>query len=104
MNGVVHLKNAFDYYHYRVHIFVQPIVSRVVSRLKYMCNMEGLKTNSTALVALAEYTECDICSCLNTLQFLNKKNQTLNVFEISSQVVGQKDMSRSIFDIWKEVT
>eukprot|EP00261_Vitis_vinifera_P032295 XP_019073538.1 PREDICTED: chromosome transmission fidelity protein 18 homolog [Vitis vinifera] len=65
--------------------------------------MEGLKTNSTALAALAEYTECDIRSCLNTLQFLNKKNQTLNVFEISSQVVGQKDMSRSIFDIWKEI-
>uniref|UniRef100_F6HCZ5 Chromosome transmission fidelity protein 18 homolog n=1 Tax=Vitis vinifera TaxID=29760 RepID=F6HCZ5_VITVI len=72
-------------------------------RLKYICNMEGLKTNSTALAALAEYTECDIRSCLNTLQFLNKKNQTLNVFEISSQVVGQKDMSRSIFDIWKEI-
>ncbi|XP_034678780.1 chromosome transmission fidelity protein 18 homolog isoform X2 [Vitis riparia] len=87
----------------KVHIFVQPTVSRVVSRLKYICNMEGLKTNSTALTALAEYTECDIRSCLNTLQFLNKKNQTLNVFEISSQVVGQKDMSRSIFDIWKEI-
>ncbi|WJZ89353.1 hypothetical protein VitviT2T_008576 [Vitis vinifera] len=87
----------------KVHIFVQPTVSRVVSRLKYICNMEGLKTNSTALAALAEYTECDIRSCLNTLQFLNKKNQTLNVFEISSQVVGQKDMSRSIFDIWKEI-
>uniref|UniRef100_F6HT06 Uncharacterized protein n=1 Tax=Vitis vinifera TaxID=29760 RepID=F6HT06_VITVI len=93
----------------QVHIFVQPTVSRVVSRLKYICNMEGLKTNSTALAALVEYTElcfyfpkCDIRSCLNTLQFLNKKNQTLNVFEISSQVVGQKDMSRSIFDIRKE--
>uniref|UniRef100_F6HSZ5 Chromosome transmission fidelity protein 18 homolog n=1 Tax=Vitis vinifera TaxID=29760 RepID=F6HSZ5_VITVI len=85
----------------KVHIFVQPTVSRVVSRLKYICNMEGLKTNSTALAALTEYTGemCDIRSCLNTLQFLNKKNQTLNVFEISSQVVGQKDMSRSIFDI-----
>ncbi|CBI38984.3 unnamed protein product, partial [Vitis vinifera] len=90
---------ANDCYHYKVHIFVQPTVSRVVSRLKYICNMEGLKTNSTALAVLAEYTECDIRSCLNTLQFLNKKNQTLNVFEISSQVVGQKDMSRSIFDI-----
>ncbi|CBI40820.3 unnamed protein product, partial [Vitis vinifera] len=51
----------------KVHIFVQPTVSRVVSRLKYICNMEGLKTNSTALAALAEYTECDIRSCLNTL-------------------------------------
>jgi hypothetical protein len=27
-------------------------------------------------------TECDIRSCLNTLQFLNKKNETLNVVRI----------------------
>uniref|UniRef100_F6H817 Chromosome transmission fidelity protein 18-like n=1 Tax=Vitis vinifera TaxID=29760 RepID=F6H817_VITVI len=27
----------------KVHIFVQPIVSRVVSRLKYICNMERPK-------------------------------------------------------------
>ncbi|XP_065862856.1 uncharacterized protein [Euphorbia lathyris] len=87
----------------KVHIFVQPTVSRVVNRLKYICNKEGMKTSSIALTALAECTECDIRSCLNTLQFLNKKNETLNVLEIDSQVVGQKDMSKSFFDIWKEI-
>ncbi|KAJ6713084.1 P-LOOP CONTAINING NUCLEOSIDE TRIPHOSPHATE HYDROLASES SUPERFAMILY PROTEIN [Salix purpurea] len=87
----------------KVHLFVQPTVSRVVSRLKYICNKEGIKTSSIALSALADYTECDIRSCLNTLQFLNKKRQVLNVLEISSQVVGRKDMSRSVFDIWKEI-
>ncbi|KAL3726756.1 hypothetical protein ACJRO7_031624 [Eucalyptus globulus] len=87
----------------KVHIFVQPSISRIVSRLKYICNKEGMKTSSIALTTLAEYTECDIRSCLNTLQFLNKKKETLNVLDISSQVVGQKDVSRSIFDIWKEV-
>ncbi|OMO99864.1 hypothetical protein CCACVL1_03577 [Corchorus capsularis] len=88
----------------KVHIFVQPTVSRVVSRLKYICNKEGVKTSSIALTALAEYTECDIRSCLNTLQFLNKKKEALNVMDISSQVVGRKDMSKSAFDIWKEVS
>ncbi|KAF9688920.1 hypothetical protein SADUNF_Sadunf01G0038200 [Salix dunnii] len=87
----------------KVHLFVLPTVSRVVSRLKYICNKEGIKTSSIALSALADYTECDIRSCLNTLQFLNKKRQVLNVLEISSQVVGRKDMSRSVFDIWKEI-
>ncbi|GLT97836.1 hypothetical protein SLE2022_153820 [Rubroshorea leprosula] len=87
----------------KVHIFVQPTVSRVVSRLKYICNKEGMKTSSIALTALAEYTDCDIRSCLNTLQFLNKKKEALNVMEISSQVVGRKDISRSAFDIWKEI-
>ncbi|KAF8106505.1 hypothetical protein N665_0139s0094 [Sinapis alba] len=87
----------------KVHIFVQPTVSRVVNRLKYICNMEGMKTRSFGLSALADYTECDIRSCLNTLQFLNKKNETLNVIDIGSQVVGRKDMSKSLFDIWKEI-
>ncbi|XP_044484210.1 chromosome transmission fidelity protein 18 homolog isoform X2 [Mangifera indica] len=87
----------------KVHVFIQPTLSRVVSRLKYICHKEGMKTSSMALTALAEYTECDIRSCLNTLQFLNKKKETLNMFEISSQVVGRKDMSRSAFDIWNEI-
>ncbi|XP_024931217.3 uncharacterized protein LOC107422579 isoform X2 [Ziziphus jujuba] len=87
----------------KVHVFVQPTVNRVVSRLKYICNKEGMKTSSIALTGLAEYTECDIRSCLNTLQFLNKKKETLNLLELSSQVVGRKDMSKSIFDIWKEI-
>ncbi|XP_022722750.1 chromosome transmission fidelity protein 18 homolog [Durio zibethinus] len=87
----------------KVHIFVQPTVSRIVSRLKYICSKEGMKTSSIALTALAEFTECDIRSCLNTLQFLNKKKEALNVMEISSQVVGRKDISKSAFDIWKEI-
>ncbi|KAG9446182.1 hypothetical protein H6P81_012310 [Aristolochia fimbriata] len=87
----------------KVHIFAQPTVSRVVARLKYICNKEGLKTSSIALTALAEYTECDIRSCLNTLQFLNMKRQPLNILEVGSQVVGRKDMSKSAFDVWKEI-
>ncbi|XP_061362875.1 uncharacterized protein LOC133306562 [Gastrolobium bilobum] len=87
----------------KVHIFVQPTVCRVVNRLKYICNKEGMKASAIALTALAEYTECDIRSCLNTLQFLSKKKETLNVFDIASQVVGQKDMSKNLLDIWKEL-
>ncbi|XP_051118376.1 uncharacterized protein LOC127242740 isoform X2 [Andrographis paniculata] len=87
----------------KVHIFVQPTASRVVNRLKYICHKEGMRTNSHTLTALAEYTECDIRSCLNTLQFLNKKKELLNVMEISSQVVGRKDVAKSTYDIWKAI-
>ncbi|KAK7279105.1 hypothetical protein RJT34_24149 [Clitoria ternatea] len=87
----------------KVHIFVQPTVSRVVNRLKYICNKEGMKATAIALTALAEYTECDIRSCLNTLQFLSKKKETLNAFDIGSQVVGQKDMTKNVLDIWKQI-
>ncbi|XP_076898557.1 uncharacterized protein LOC143552157 [Bidens hawaiensis] len=87
----------------KVHVFVQPTVNRIVNRLKYICNKEGMRTSSIALTALAEYTECDIRACLNTLQFLNKKKEMLNVLDISSQVIGRKDTSKSVFDIWKEI-
>ncbi|XP_057959172.1 uncharacterized protein LOC131151778 isoform X2 [Malania oleifera] len=87
----------------KVHTFVQPTINRVVSRLKNICNKEGLKISSIALTALADYAECDIRSCLNTLQFLKKRKESLNVVEISSQVAGRKDISRSVFDIWKEI-
>ncbi|CAM0872425.1 unnamed protein product [Alopecurus aequalis] len=87
----------------KVHIFLQPTISRVVNRLKYICKKEGFKTSSIALSALADYTECDIRSCLNTLQFLNKKKEALNISGFDSQVVGRKDMSKSILDVWKQV-
>ncbi|VFR01092.1 unnamed protein product [Cuscuta campestris] len=87
----------------KVHVFVQPTVTRVVNRLKYICNKEGVKTSSVGLTALVEFAECDIRSCLNTLQFLNKRKETLNVLELGSQVVGRKDATRSAFDIWKEI-
>ncbi|XP_048235422.1 chromosome transmission fidelity protein 18 homolog isoform X3 [Ricinus communis] len=87
----------------KVHIFVQPTVSRVVNRLKFICKKEGMKVSSIALTALADYAECDIRSCLNTLQFLHNKKQSLHMLEIGSQVVGQKDMSKNVFDIWKEI-
>lgn len=87
----------------RVYTFVQPSASRVVSRLKYICQKEGFKASAQGLTTLAEFTECDIRACLNTLQFLNKKKEFLNVVDISSQVVGRKDMTSSIFDIWRAV-
>ncbi|KAG0606534.1 hypothetical protein M758_9G148800 [Ceratodon purpureus] len=87
----------------RVHVFVQPSISRVVSRLKYICGREGYKTNARALSALASHTECDIRSCLNTLQFLNRKKQNLKTMDVGSQVIGRKDMTSSIFDIWGEI-
>ncbi|CAN6284819.1 unnamed protein product [Urochloa humidicola] len=87
----------------KVHVFVQPTISRVVNRLKYICKNEGFKTSAIALSALAEYTECDIRSCLNTLQFLNKKGASLNISSFDSQVIGQKDKSKSILDVWKQV-
>ncbi|KAH7427153.1 hypothetical protein KP509_10G031900 [Ceratopteris richardii] len=87
----------------KVHVFTQPSVNRVVTRLKYICNSEGYKISARALTVLADHTECDIRSCLNTLQFLNKRKESLNTLDVASQVVGRKDMTRSAFDVWGEI-
>ncbi|KAJ7546189.1 hypothetical protein O6H91_08G029300 [Diphasiastrum complanatum] len=76
---------------------------RQVARLKNICHKESYKANPRALTALAEHTECDIRSCLNTLQFLHRKNEDLKTLDVASQIVGRKDMTSSIFDIWSEI-
>ncbi|MCO5602587.1 hypothetical protein L7F22_056721 [Adiantum nelumboides] len=87
----------------KVHVFTQPSVNRVVTRLKYICSLEDYKISARALTALADHTECDIRSCLNTLQFLRKKKESLNMLDVASQVVGRKDMTSSAFDVWGEI-
>ncbi|RRT82594.1 hypothetical protein B296_00019687, partial [Ensete ventricosum] len=80
----------------KVHMFMQPTVSRVVNRLfthdrlKFICEREGLRTNRSALSALAEYTVHITKYCFSQL-------------ELGSQVVGRKDITRSVIDVWKEV-
>eukprot|EP00850_Spirogloea_muscicola_P006172 SM000029S10467 [mRNA] locus=s29:313841:321290:+ [translate_table: standard] len=86
----------------RVFVFEPPSVSRMVSRLKYICEVEGFKADACALTALASHTECDIRSCLNTLQFLHSKRSSLSM-DVESQIVGRKDMTRNMFHIWQEV-
>ncbi|KAL7258558.1 hypothetical protein ACSBR1_004645 [Camellia fascicularis] len=56
-----------------------------------LCNKEGLKASSIALTALAEYTD-------------NKnRHSSIQMLEISSQMVCWKDTSKSVVDIWTEI-
>eukprot|EP00897_Mesotaenium_endlicherianum_P008791 jgi/Mesen1/7940/ME000422S07100 len=80
-----------------------PGTTRVVSRLKHICQEEGFKVEPRALTALALHTECDIRSCLNTLQFLHRNGKALRADDVGAQVIGRKDTAKSMFDIWQEV-
>ncbi|XP_024521567.1 chromosome transmission fidelity protein 18 homolog [Selaginella moellendorffii] len=86
----------------RIHIFSPPSPHRIVTRLNFICKSEGYKVDTRALAALAVHTESDIRSCLNTLQFLFRNGQSLKALEVASQVIGKKDMTSSMFDIWLE--
>eukprot|EP00898_Chlorokybus_atmophyticus_P003584 jgi/Chlat1/4226/Chrsp27S04307 len=87
----------------RVYRFNQPSVQHVVSRLKYICKKEGFHVDTRALSALCEFTECDIRSCLNTLQFLHQQGKRLQPADLAKQVVGRKDMAQSALDVWNQI-
>ena len=54
-------------------------------------------------MVLCERTECDVRSCLNTLQFLARRGTRIRVPDITGLNVGQKDMTKGAFSIWTEL-
>jgi chromosome transmission fidelity protein 18 len=55
---------------------VKPLSPAQLSlRLKTICDEEDLKVNARSLVELAEVMDSDVRSCLNTLQFMNRKQK-----------------------------
>ena len=54
-------------------------------------------------MVLCERTECDVRSCLNTLQFLARRGTRIRVADITGLNVGQKDMTKGAFSIWTEL-
>ena len=57
-----------------------------------------------ALGALCDRTDCDIRSCLNTLQFLTRKHgNRITLRTIESLAVGAKDTTRGAFTLWNDM-
>ena len=56
-----------------------------------------------ALMTLAEQTECDVRSCLHTLQFLSRRQRTVRPADIDGARVGQKDITKNAFAAWQEL-
>eukprot|EP01133_Synstelium_polycarpum_P016345 gene16345-19443_t len=87
--------------------FHQPNHQRLLSRLREICQAEGFKTDDTALSMLIKSTGYDIRSCLNSLQFIKTKSSELNTTILKdksvSSVIGQKDMEKGLFELWKSV-
>lgn len=96
-----------------VQVFQAPVVSRVVARLKHVCEGEGMLADVRTLTLLASLAECDVRACLNTLQFLHKSGRRAvgalgsgsgMEGDVETQILlGRKDMTRSMFDVWAEV-
>lgn len=80
-----------------------PSAEKLVERLQFICKREKLKAEKSTLRALIEKTECDIRSCLNTMQFIGKKQKMLRLNDISSVGSGQKDITIGAFRLWKDL-
>lgn len=57
----------------RIFEFTAAPRARFVARLKEVARSEGVDADSRTLAALADVTEMDIRSALNTLQFVHSK-------------------------------
>ena len=64
---------------------------------------ERIKADRQALLLLAERSDCDMRSCLNTLQFLSRQTRHIQVAHVRSVKIGEKDATQSAFKLWQQL-
>ena len=57
--------------------------------------------DNNSLHTLAQKTECDIRSCLSTMQFLKRKNARSKSDYLAQ--LGKNDKTKSIFSVWEDI-
>ncbi|KAL4457647.1 hypothetical protein ABPG75_012512 [Micractinium tetrahymenae] len=87
----------------KVFHFKKPQAERLAQRLQAICGEEDLRAEKSTLRLLVERTDCDIRSCLNTLQFLSKRQAAVRQADLQGLRVGQKDMTKGAFQVWTEL-
>lgn len=77
--------------------------ARLMVRLEGICAREGIKADRQALLVLAERSDCDMRSSLNTLQFLARQTKHIRVAHVRSIKIGEKDATQSAFKLWQQL-
>nr|CAD7461499.1 unnamed protein product [Timema tahoe] len=77
--------------------------SRLAQRLLEIARKQHIRTDMTALFALAEKTHNDIRSCLGLLHFFKSQKKGVKLSDIQRSSVGQKDMQKGLFVVWQEI-
>jgi chromosome transmission fidelity protein 18 len=83
--------------------FPQLDSGRLAERLTVIARMERIRTNMTALLALAEKTGNDVRSCLSMLQFHAGVRKPLTLIDVLRSNVGQKDRHKGLFATWSAI-
>ncbi|XP_066992527.2 chromosome transmission fidelity protein 18 homolog [Anabrus simplex] len=77
--------------------------SRLGQRLLEVCRKQGLRSDLSAMMALAEKTNNDIRSCMSLLQFFKAQGKAIKLSDVHRSSVGQKDMQKGLFPVWQEI-
>ncbi|KAJ9125621.1 hypothetical protein QFC22_000583 [Naganishia vaughanmartiniae] len=74
--------------------------SLIVNRLRQICEKERLKADTRGLTRLAEMTNSDVRSCLNTLQFMKSRSLEITEKTLRQSSIGMKDSGASLNVVW----
>lgn len=77
--------------------------SRLAERLLHIASKERVRSDLTALLALAEKTNGDIRSCLSMIQFFACSKKALTLLDVMKSNIGQKDQHKSMFNVWTAI-
>ena len=83
--------------------FPPTISFRLAQRLQDIASKEKLRTDMTALLALAEKSDNDIRACLSTLQFFKSRGEYMRAVDVYKTNIGQKDTQKSLRTVWGEL-
>ncbi|KAI0006203.1 P-loop containing nucleoside triphosphate hydrolase protein [Russula compacta] len=83
----------------RVIRFTRPADIHVVKRLRDICDIEGLRTDSRALSTLVGIALGDLRGCLNTLQFIKVRRQDVTEQLVRSATAGMKEADANYFGV-----
>lgn len=83
--------------------FQQMDNARLAERLLHIANKERVRSDLTALLALAEKTGGDIRSCLSMIQFFACSRKQLTLLDVMRSNIGQKDQHKNLFSVWASI-
>ncbi|CAE6512152.1 unnamed protein product [Rhizoctonia solani] len=79
----------------------QPIL--LTNRLRDICTEEKLRADTRALTALVTVTQGDMRACINTLQLIKSRSDTVTESDVSRATVGMKETESSVQSVWNDL-
>ncbi|CAE6360318.1 unnamed protein product [Rhizoctonia solani] len=79
----------------------QPVL--LTNRLRDICIEESLRADTRALTALVTVTQGDLRACINTLQLIKSRSDTVSENDISRATAGMKETETSVQSVWNDL-